>query len=141
MRIDDFEQHIEEKIFTRGQKYFSDGLVIDFWSERPNHYCATVAGTIYYDVEIQLDETGEILHHDCDCPYDWGEYCKHEVALLLAVREHLAQATTLKKQGQKRGLRARLRTIAKDDLIHILLGLTHEHDLWHDISRHLDGTE
>ncbi len=37
----------------------------------------------YYDVRIELDEGG-IRTVYCSCPYEFGGYCKHIVALLLA---------------------------------------------------------
>ena len=130
MYIADFELGIEEKILNRGRSYFSDGLVVDVWSEAPNRYCAVTRGRVYYyDVEIHLSADGEILHHCCDCPYTWGEYCKHEVAVLLAIRRHLEQGTILKKQGKKRGLRALLQEKDKDELVNLLCKLAIEYDL------------
>lgn len=37
----------------------------------------------YYNVRIELDEGG-IRTISCSCPYEFGGYCKHSVALLLA---------------------------------------------------------
>jgi uncharacterized Zn finger protein len=37
----------------------------------------------YYTLRIELDEGGIRAAH-CSCPYEFGGYCKHEVALLLA---------------------------------------------------------
>jgi len=141
MNIGNFEAEIEEKILARGETYFSDGFVIDFWSDSPGQFCAVVGGTIPYDVEIYLDQAGEIVHHDCDCPYDWGEYCKHEVAVLLTIREHLAGDAKLKKQGKKQGLRSKMHRKSKDDLIYLLYHLASEYDLWHEIGYYLDDDE
>ena len=93
MNITDFKLAVEEKILARGKKYFADGSVADLWAQSPNHYCAVVEGSIPYDVEIYIGTNGEILYHCCDCPYDWGEFCKHEVAVLLAVRERQISST------------------------------------------------
>jgi len=141
MKIYYFEVGIEPKILERGKKYFYDGLVVDLWSEKSGRFCAVVDGSIPYDVEIHLDEDFEIVYHDCDCPYDWSEYCKHEVAVLLAIREHFERKTTLKTHGKKRGLRSRLSEIEKDDLISILCNLASECDLWYEIVRYLDETD
>ena len=138
MQIDNFESGIEDKIVVRGKDYFSNGFVIEIWSENPKQFCAVVDGSIPYDVEIRLDEAGEIIYHDCDCPYDWGEYCKHEVAVLLSVREHLKQGKHMKKHGRKQGLKARLLQKSKDDLIHLLYDLISEYDLWHEIACYLN---
>lgn len=139
MYISDFEQGIDEKILARGKKYFADSLVIDLWAPSPNVYCAVVEGSIRYDAEIQLGANGEVLHHGCDCPYDLGEYCKHEVAVFFAIREHLKQGATLKQQGQKQGLRSLLSDMGKDDLVELLLDLATEYDLREEIIYRLDA--
>ena len=43
---------------------------------------AQVRGTRIYDVEVIVAEDGITAH--CSCPYDWGGYCKHIGALVLA---------------------------------------------------------
>jgi len=133
MNITDFELAVEEKILARGIKYFADDTVADLWEQSPNHYCAVVEGSIRYDVEIYIGTDGEILHHCCDCPYDWGEFCKHEVAVLLAIRKHLEQATVLKQQGHKQGLRSLLSAKSKDDLVNLLYELAIDYDLRKDV--------
>lgn len=142
MYITDFELEIDEKILLRGEKYFADGLVADMWSEIPNNYHAVVEGSIHYDVEIRLGQDGEILRHSCDCPYDWGEYCKHETAVLFAIRTHLKQGTSLKQQGHKQGLRALLQRQSNDVLVDLLCDLSAEYDLRENIFFRLkDGLE
>jgi uncharacterized Zn finger protein len=143
MNIKDFESGIEEKIVTRGHDYFSKGYMKELWSEEPHHYCAVVDGSSLYDVEIHLAADGEIDVHSCDCPYDWGEYCKHEVAVLLAIREHLATGSALKQQGEKQGFRAKLAKFSKDDLLDLMCYLAVEYDLREDIQYYLedDGDE
>ncbi len=39
-------------------------------------------GQPYYQVEVEL-ENGLVSSAYCTCPYDWGGYCKHIIALLL----------------------------------------------------------
>ena len=141
MNIHDFEADIEDKIVARGKSYFTNGLISDIWSEHENCYFAVVAGSIPYDVEICFDEEGLILEHSCDCPYDWGEYCKHEVAVLLALREHLAQNTALKQQGHKQGLRAMLSRQSKDELVELLCKLAREYDLQEEVVYHLGNDD
>ena len=141
MNINNFEANIEEKIVARGKNYFANGFILDMWSDKTNHYYAVVDGSISYDVEIQLDKEGTILDHSCDCPYDWSEYCKHEVAVLLAIRKHLDQGTVLKQQGQKQGLRAMLSEQSKDDLVELLYELAKEYDLQEEIIYHLKNDD
>lgn len=54
---------------------------------------AVVEGTERYKVSIQLDKDGAVLSHSCTCPYDWGDVCKHEVAVLFYLREQRKAAT------------------------------------------------
>ena len=140
MHITDFESYIEDKILARGQRYFDDGFVIDMWTETPNHYQAVVDGSIPYDVEIHLNPKGEVVFHNCDCPYDWGEYCKHEIAVLLAIRKHLKHGTTLKTCGKKRGMQALLQGKSKTELVDLLCELADEYDLREDIFYHLENS-
>ena len=133
VQIANFESDIDPKILGRGKQYFTDGLVVDIWSPSPGQYHAVVDGNAPYDAEITLDANGKILHHSCDCPYDWGEYCKHEVAVLLAIREHRTQGTMLKQQGEQRGIRAQLLSKSREELVDILWTLAVEHGLLQDL--------
>ena len=136
MHIDNFEVDIEEKILARGKGYFADGLVVDIWSEATDCYQAVVEGSIRYDVEIHIDADGTVLHHYCDCPFEFGEYCKHEVAVLLEIRRLIEQGTSPKRRGQKQGLRALLLRQRKTNLVDLLCDLATEHDLRDDVFFH-----
>jgi len=73
--------------FSRGEEYYHCGAV-GAVVRRGNTLVADVAGSSYlpYRVTIELSEGG-IVGAACTCPYDWGGYCKHIVAVLLtAVR-------------------------------------------------------
>ena len=48
---------------------------------------AVVLGSEEYNVSMSVDSDGVIHHHRCTCPYDMGEFCKHEVAVLYRLRE------------------------------------------------------
>lgn len=43
-------------------------------------------GSEDYDCEIKLDKHGNWQDGECDCPYDWGDVCKHQAALWYAVQ-------------------------------------------------------
>lgn len=70
--------------FRRGEEYYREGAVTN----------STIQGTLlsgecagtyapYYRVQVELDEAG-IAETSCTCLYEYGGYCKHIVALLLA---------------------------------------------------------
>lgn len=86
MRIDDFENEIDATILGRGQAYFEEGAVVELEQVRQGLYEATVAGSDDYIVEVEIRK-GEVKVLECDCPYDYGPLCKHEVAVLYAIRE------------------------------------------------------
>jgi uncharacterized Zn finger protein len=70
--------------FRRGQDYFDAGAVFSL-IRRGEVVEAEVEGSQPepYSVRVELDEGG-VLAALCDCPYDWGGWCKHIVATLLA---------------------------------------------------------
>lgn len=70
--------------FSRGQAYLRDGAVLEI-EQRGDLLLAEVEGSEYepYQVRVRLDGGG-VVDADCTCPYDWGGYCKHIVAALLA---------------------------------------------------------
>ena len=85
MNINSFEEFIESKIVVRGLNYYKCGHVesLDF---EDGKWQAEVSGSDDYCVEVQVSEIGDILDAYCDCPYDFGAYCKHQVAVFYALR-------------------------------------------------------
>jgi uncharacterized Zn finger protein len=74
--------------FERGESYYHSGAVLGL-SKRGDTLLAHVEGSSYepYEVTVELSEQG-VMEAYCTCPYDWGGYCKHIVAALLAyIRE------------------------------------------------------
>lgn len=52
-------------------------------------------------MEVEI-ANGEVTDWSCDCPYDWGDTCKHVAAVLFAIREEVAAAMPVaKKKGRK----------------------------------------
>ncbi|OEG63447.1 SNF2-related protein [Halanaerobium congolense] len=79
---------VSNKIYQRGINYYNIGRVLQYRIKKkePNHYqiSARVSGTKKYQVntDIKLKREGIDVESSCDCPYDWEEFCKHEVAVL-----------------------------------------------------------
>jgi hypothetical protein len=74
-----------EASFERGERYFEEGRV-KIISASSFMVTAKVVGTRNYRVELALEDENTISA-TCTCPYDWGGYCKHVVATLLAMNE------------------------------------------------------
>jgi uncharacterized Zn finger protein len=85
MTLKDFEKLIEDKIVSRGYQYYNDGDVRKLEKLSENEFSAVVTGTSLYTVYVKLN--GEtIVEYECDCPYDYGDTCKHTVAVFYKLR-------------------------------------------------------
>jgi uncharacterized Zn finger protein len=71
--------------FRRGQDYYSQGVVLSV-VRRGKVIEAEVEGSAPrpYTVRCSFDEHGE-PHASCNCPYNWGGWCKHIVAACLMI--------------------------------------------------------
>lgn len=88
MNIKTFDLELEDKIRARGLDYYENGAVEELEVIHGNKYYATVRGSEQYAVEIALDTAGNITYQHCNCPYDWGDVCKHEAAVLYLIRAY-----------------------------------------------------
>lgn len=94
LTLENFEDHIPEKILDRGFDYFEQGYADEFTYCRNHYVQAQICGTRPYGVELQIIK-GAITDHKCDCPYDFGPYCKHKVALMYTLRDCWEEAEAL----------------------------------------------
>lgn len=76
-------QHASSQSFERGEEYYRHNAVNNL-VERGSLITAEVEGSNYepYVISISFDEGG-VTDANCSCPYDWGGWCKHIVAVLL----------------------------------------------------------
>ena len=101
--LDQFEQHIDEKILQRGLDYFQKGRVHDLEEVSPHNYEAVVEGSEDYFVELTV-ENDVVTDYSCDCPYDMGPVCKHVAAVIFALQEEklgLTEKTAKSKNKTK----------------------------------------
>lgn len=87
MTLQDFEKQIDSVILKRGKEYFNNDSVEFLEEIKKGYWTANVSGTDEYTVEIQLGSKDNIKKCFCDCPYDYGDICKHIVAVLYAISE------------------------------------------------------
>lgn len=85
MTLTDFELTVESKIVERGFRYFKDGYVARLEKVGEGEFGAVVLGSEKYEIFVRFNDK-TIIEHECDCPYDWGDVCKHKVAVFYAIR-------------------------------------------------------
>lgn len=133
MNLNNFGIYIDDTILMRGHDYYERGYVSSLGKVEPNVYVAKVEGTYTYTVYVKLDGQLSILESNCDCPYDWGEYCKHQVAVFLALGNMTANGTdipVLESHSAKKydddDFRELLDSKSKEEIIEILLEVASE---------------
>lgn len=106
--------------FRRGEEYYRDGAVSNT-AIQGALLSGECAGTYapYYRVQVELDEAG-IAEASCTCLYEYGGYCKHVVALLLAYLHHPKSFTVRKAPADL------LADLDHNDLIALLTKLMQE---------------
>ncbi|WP_411676165.1 SWIM zinc finger family protein [Caproicibacter sp.] len=81
---------VEDKILERGRAYYESGMVQDLSGDSNGNFTASVEGSELtpYKVQVSIDpKSGEVLSYGCSCPYEFGDICKHVVAVFLAIRD------------------------------------------------------
>jgi len=85
MTLTNFEGIVEAKIVERGYDYYKRGRVAKVEKIAENEFSAIAFGSEDYEVYVKID--GErIVEYECDCPYEWGNICKHVVAVFYRIR-------------------------------------------------------
>ncbi|WP_307197491.1 SWIM zinc finger family protein [Neobacillus niacini] len=132
MKLLNFEHSIDNRILKRGLDYFELGHVVSLETKDKKRYKASVEGSEVYRVEISLDINNEIVESYCDCPYDLGEFCKHEAAVLFALKnmKALGEPAVVAENDLKKVLAEQ----NKDELVRILLEIS---DAYPDIEKRL----
>ncbi|MFH1670278.1 MAG: SWIM zinc finger family protein [Patescibacteria group bacterium] len=125
--LSSFEEELDDKIVQRGKEYFRKGRVRDLAEMDDGVWRALIQGTEAYDTTITMED-GRIARHRCNCPYDLGQYCKHEVALLYAIREQMTgsadddgqegpgQSSSTKRRTVRQQVDDAVRTLSEEQL-------------------------
>lgn len=133
MNINNFESHINKTILDRGYSYYMEGNVVDTVELGENKYIFTIEGSDHYEVSVDIGNNGDILFSECDCPYDFGPVCKHEVAAYFELFNRLNSFTSsdhLSKKPHKRTtVQEILSNLSKEELINIIINLANEDDI------------
>jgi uncharacterized Zn finger protein len=122
-------QYAADETFQRGREYYQQGAVLTL-VRRGTTLQAEVEGSMArpYQVRCTFDPPGQITA-TCTCPYEWGGWCKHIVAALLAcikAPETIEERPTLESTLEK---------LKREDLLAILLKLSSDHEIAERIER------
>ena len=69
MNIHHFESHIDKTILSRGYSYYVEGHVVDAYEQGENEYIFDIIGSEDYEVLVEIEDSGDIIYSECDCPY------------------------------------------------------------------------
>ena len=106
--------------FQRGKEYYQDGAISNT-TRQGNVLAGDCEGTSapYYHVRVTLDEAG-IREVTCTCPYEYGGYCKHVIALLLTHLHHPKHFAVRQEPAEL------LADLTHDDLAALVTKLVHD---------------
>lgn len=124
MNINDFEKHINKTILDRGYDYYNECNIIETYNQGDNEYIFQVQGSDDYEVVVKVDENGEILYSNCDCPYDLGLICKHQVAAYFELNSKESSQSMKKEVVKQPEIKEVLNNLSKEELINIILNIT-----------------
>lgn len=99
LTLEDIRKLCTESSFERGIEYFQRGKVTNL-EQFENKITAIVNGTNDYKVTIYTDKN--TISATCTCPYDWGGYCKHIVATLIALSKNYPKIKRDKGKEEKK---------------------------------------
>lgn len=130
MNLENFKDNINGIILDRGSDYYYEGNIVESFKNGENQYVFEIEGSESYEVIVELDDDDEIIYSECDCPYDFGPICKHEVAAyfeLVDIRDAERSSKYTKKNIVKNiSLKDSLNKISKGELIEIILAVAKE---------------
>ena len=116
-----------EKSYARGQELFRAGAV----SQAALQGSALIGlcestGVPFFKVRAELD-AGGVRSASCTCPYEFGGYCKHIVALLLAYSRKPERFAVRKEPAEM------LANLSREQLLALVTKLLSEHQELGDI--------
>lgn len=134
INILNFESEIDKIILKRGRDYYENDHVEEITEIKKNYYQIEVLGSDMYMVTVDLDSNNNIIQSFCDCPYDLGEFCKHEVAAYYALRSYkdIEKKKTTSKIVEVRkssSLKDTLSGLSKDKLIDIISNIAEDYPM------------
>ncbi len=120
----DIRATVGADIYARGRDYYESGMV-EALVLRGDTLYAAVAGSEDepYQVAVRFVDD-QISDAQCTCPYDWGGWCKHIVAALLAARKEPATIE------QRAALPELLAPLTREQLLTLVAELARQAPEW-----------
>lgn len=121
--IIDYEMsEFEYQIKSRGKDYYNNNRIVSIVRDG-NEFIAKVDGSKRYEVKVNYDEDDEFLYYDCTCPCEYP--CKHEYAVLLAIKNKEYSNIKLKANIRKKELTVQqlIELIPAEDLKEYILSV------------------
>ena len=131
MDLYNFEQKIESRIVKRGLNYFEDGHIHEIEQVDKGEFSALVCGTDDYNVFVSINQKLEILESSCDCPYDWGMYCKHEVAVFYHLKKGGVHSTKM-EDSSIHVIKSSLEHLKKKEIIDLILRMAKRNNIFRE---------
>ncbi len=147
INLNNFESYIDRIIYLRGYDYYENGHVTFVKETEKRIFVAEIEGTETYNIDVELDSNLNIVETLCDCPYDMGEYCKHQVAVFLTLKDMKSNAPGKKNPANKNTISKKpevkhsvirenyepdmeqmLSIRTKEELVDFLVGIASEND-------------
>lgn len=113
--IKNFRKKIRPVILERGKEYLESGKVGTITQTDSGECHAKVNGTHRYNVDIKFDGGGNITQANCNCPYEYGGYCKHIAAVLLALESDPPKSMLALSSEETRFLIAEYKSLAEGE--------------------------
>jgi hypothetical protein len=130
MNINNFESYINKTILDRGYSYYIEGNVVESYKQGENEFIFHIEGSDDYEVLVVIEDNGDILYSECDCPYDFGPVCKHEVAayfqLLQMINHVTANKNITSKTYERKMIHEVLSNLPKEELINIIISMANQ---------------
>lgn len=128
MNLETFVSYIDKKILDRGYDYYIEDTINEVEIVGDNEYVLYIEGTYDYEVNVKLDDNGNILYSQCDCPYDFGPVCKHEVAAYYKLNDLIDRNLKSKNLNsnleKKPNIQDILNNLSKEELVNVILDIT-----------------
>lgn len=94
-------------------------------SHSPNQYVFSCKGSTYEHYKITFIQKGNNIYSQCTCPYDWGGWCKHQVAVanaILTKNKNKLNPNTNAKDPIKHGEISLTNHAFTDEIVDFLIG-------------------